>query len=177
MSGNAPGLGRRLAGYLIDWYLSTMLCGGVLVFANSMRTGVAAMDTSLPKGPEGLLLGALACMLGVCYYVLFPLLWKGQTPAKRLLRMRIVTEGEELPKVGTLLLRQLVGGILLEGAILFPSQLLREMVAMLGLDTAAEVLRMAAVALTLISIAVAVFLPGRRMLHDRISGTHVVSIK
>ena len=175
MNENTPGLGRRLGGYLIDWYLSTMLCGGVLVFANSVETGVAAMDSSLPGGGRGLLLGTLACLLGVCYYVLFPLLWKGQTPAKRLLGMRIVSADGRAPGLGALLLRQLVGGILLEGAILFPSQLLREMVAMRGFPAVAEGLRVAAV-ITFLSVSMAVFVPGRRMLHDRIASTRVIAV-
>ena len=37
---------RRLAAYIVDWYLAAVLCGAPLLLVNSMRTGSTAADTS-----------------------------------------------------------------------------------------------------------------------------------
>ena len=166
---------RRLAAYAVDWYLATMVCGAPLLLVNSMRTGVAALDTSLPPGGAGWLWGTAAIALGVLYYWLVPLVWNGQTPGKRLLRLRVVRadNGESVP-AAKLLLRQVVGLLVLEGAVAFPSQLLRELLARAAGESAADVMRIGMVAITIVSVMLGVYTPGNRMLHDRISGTREV---
>ncbi|MDY3617667.1 RDD family protein [Agathobaculum sp.] len=166
---------RRLFAYAVDWYVCTMLCGAPLMLVNSMRTGLAEIDTSLPPGAEGYLWGLIAFAVGAAYYLLFPVFWHGQTPGKRLFRLRIVTDGGKTPGAGALALRQLAGVLLLEGAVAFPSQLLRELLARAAGDGAANLVRIAMVALTVISICLGLYTPGRRMLHDFISGTREVS--
>lgn len=172
MNTSAAGPFRRLAAYAIDWYLVTMLCGAPLVLVNSMRTGLAAMDSSIPPGGAGWLWGGIAILCGLLYYWLIPLLWNGQTPGKRLLHLRIVCrETQRQAGAAALALRQIVGMVLLEGAICFPSQLLRELIArVIGMD-AANLVRIAMVLVTIISIMLGLYTPNRRMLHDRISGT------
>lgn len=163
---------RRLAAYAVDWYLATMVCGAPLLLVNSMRTGVAAFDTSLPPGGAGWLWGAVAIALGILYYWLIPLVWNGQTPGKRLLRLKIVRADDGAAvSSGKLLLRQVVGLLVLEGAVAFPSQLLRELLARVAGEGAADVVRIGMVAITLVSVMLGVYTPRRRMLHDRISGT------
>ena len=130
MKTNAVGPFRRLAAYAVDWYLATMACGAPLLLVNSMRTGSTAIDTSIPDGAAGWLWGTVALLLGMLYYWLIPLLWDGRTPGKRLFRLRIVrAEGAGRVGAGALALRQIVGILLVEGAIAFPSQLLRELIA------------------------------------------------
>lgn len=166
---------RRLAAYVVDWYLATMVCGAPLLLVNSMRTGVAALDTSLPPGSAGWLWGTVAILLGVAYYWLIPLVWNGQTPGKRLLRLKIVrADNGQSVSVGRLLLRQVIGLLLLEGAVAFPSQLLRELLARAAGAGVADAVRIGMVAITIVSVLMGVYTPGRRMLHDRISGTREV---
>lgn len=163
---------RRLAAYVVDWYLATMVCGAPLLLVNAMRTGEQTLDTSLPPDGAGWLWGAVAIALGVLYYWLIPLVWNGQTPAKRLLRLKIVrADNGESASAGKLLLRQAVGLLLLEGAVAFPSQLLRELLARAAGDGVADAVRIGMVAITIASVLLGVYTPGRRMLHDRISGT------
>lgn len=163
---------RRLAAYAVDWYLATMVCGAPLLLVNSMRTGIAALDTSLPPDGAGWLWGAVAILLGVLYYWLVPLLWNGQTPGKRLLRLQIVrADNGESASAGKLFMRQVAGLLLLEGAVAFPSQLLRELLARAAGEGAADAVCIGMVAITIVSVMLGVYTPGRRMLHDRISGT------
>lgn len=106
MKGTGVGPMRRLAAYVVDWYLATMLCGAPLLLVNAMRTGEQTLDTSLPPDAQGWLWGSIAIALGVLYYWLVPLLWHGQTPGKRLTHLRIVTKEGGKPTVGQLLMRQ-----------------------------------------------------------------------
>ena len=172
MKTNAVGPFRRLAAYAVDWYLATMACGAPLLLVNSMRTGSTAIDTSIPDGAAGWLWGPVALLLGVLYYWLIPLLWNGRTPGKRLFRLRIVRAGSAgRVGAGALALRQIVGILLVEGAVAFPSQLLRELIARAAGDSVANALRIAMVAVTIVSIMLGMYTPSRRMLHDRLSGT------
>ncbi|WP_031474801.1 RDD family protein [Agathobaculum desmolans] len=172
MNTSAVGPFRRLAAYAIDWYLATMLCGAPLMLINSMRTGLAAMDSSIPPGRAGWLWGGISILCGLFYYWLIPLLWNGQTPGKRLLHLRIVCRETQQPAgAAALALRQIVGMILLEGAICFPSQLLRELIARAAGEDVANIVRIAMVAVTILSVMLGLYTPNRRMLHDRISGT------
>lgn len=172
MKGTGVSSLRRLAAYVADWYLATMVCGAPLLMVNSMRTGVAALDTSLPPNGAGWFWGAVAILLGILYYWLIPLVWNGQTPGKRLLRLKIVrADNGGAVSTGKLLLRQVVGLLVLEGAVAFPSQLLRELLARAAGEGVADVVRIGMVAITIVSVMLGVYTPSRRMLHDRISGT------
>lgn len=162
---------RRLIAYMVDWYLATMLCGAPLVLVNSMHTGLAAVNSTIPAGAEGWLWGTVAILIGVAYYWLIPLIWHGLTPGKRLLHLRIVSADGGRPAAGALFLRQVAGVVLIEGAIAFPSQLLRELLARAAGDGAANIVRILMVAATVISICLGAYTADRRMLHDRISGT------
>lgn len=172
--GSAAPLLRRLGAYAVDWYLCAMLCGAPLMLVNSMRTGSTAIDTSLPPGVSGWLWGGVALLLGALYYFVLPLVWNGRTPGKRLFRLRIVTRDGGAATAGALALRQLLGVIVLEGAVVFPSQLLRELLARGAGDAPAEAARVVMVGLTVVSIALGVYSRERRMLHDRISGTREI---
>ncbi|MGN1007550.1 MAG: RDD family protein [Butyricicoccus sp.] len=165
---------RRLAAYIVDWYLAAMLCGAPLLLVNSMRTGSTAADTSIPPGASGWLWGIAAILISTAYYWLFPLAWHGQTPGKRLMHLRIVGADGKQPAAGTLFLRQGIGILLIEGAVAFPSQLLRELLARAAGDGAANIVRIAMVAAPLVSIGLGTYTTDRRMLHDRISGTREV---
>ena len=56
----------------------------------------------------------------------------------------------------------------------FPSQLLRELLVRVAGESAADVMRIGMVAITIVSVMLGVYTPGNRMLHDRISGVREV---
>lgn len=175
MNKNAVRPFRRLAAYLIDWYLCTMVCGAPLMLVNSVRSGLSTLDTTLPMGISGFGWGVVAIAIGVSYYALVPMFWNGQTLGKRLLHIRIVTRNGSISSAGAIILRQVVGILLLEGAVTFPSQLFRELVARLLGSQIADILRVGAVAITLISICMGMYGMKKRMLHDWIAGTMEIS--
>lgn len=163
---------RRLIAYIIDWYLATIVCGTPLMLFNSMKSGSTAIDTSIPPGAEGWLWGSFAILLGLLYYWLLPVLFYGATPGKKLMHLRIISRNtKETPSVGALFLRQGVGVLLIEGAIAFPSQLLRELLARITGDRVVSVIQIVMVIITVISITIGVYAPEKRMLHDFIAGT------
>lgn len=163
---------RRLIAYGIDWYLATMLAGIPLLLVNSIENASTAIDTSIPDGTGGILWGTVAILLGLFYYWMIPVLWDGMTPGKKLMHLRIVSvKNGEKPSVGALLLRQGLGVLLIEGAIAFPSTLMREMLARLVGASAVSVLQTVMVVLTLISVSIGIYTPQKRMIHDYLSGT------
>lgn len=88
------------------------------------------------------------------------------------MHLRIISRNtKETPSVGALLLRQGVGVLLIEGAIAFPSQLLRELLARITGDRVVSVIQIVMVIITVISITIGVYTPEKRMLHDFIAGT------
>lgn len=163
---------RRIIAYGIDWYLATMVCGIPLMLVNSMKTGSTAINTSIPDGTKGWLWGTVAILLGLLYYWILPLLWNGTTPGKKLMHLRIVSAADGgQPSATALLLRQGVGVLLIEGAVAFPSQLLRELLARITDDNVTAAVQTVMVVVTLISISIGMYTPRRRMIHDYISGT------
>lgn len=163
---------RRLIAYVIDWYLATIVSGIPLMLVNSMKSGSASINTSIPDGMEGWIWGIISICLGIFYYWLLPMIMNGSTPGKKLMHFRIVSKKTgELPSIGSLFLRQVVGILFLEGAIAFPSQLLRELLTRLISENTVSMLQTAMVIITVISISFGLYSPSRQMIHDIIGNT------
>lgn len=96
------GLGRRTAAFLVDAVLMTMVLASVvaLVYAG----GAAFAD------PVVLFLGVFfwAFMIQVLYFTVFEYYWKGQTPGKRLLGLRVLELNERPPDFITVFTRNTV---------------------------------------------------------------------
>ena len=102
--------------------------------------------------------------------------WKGQTLGKRWLHIKIVGAdgGEATP--GMLARRQLLGIILVEGSLVSASTIWHQLVTILTGVNVVTALMYAGMAVSLVS-AVLTLAGRRRAIHDRISGTVVVSCK
>lgn len=162
---------RRLIAYAVDWYLSAILSGLPLLLANAMRTGLPVPDTSLPPGSSGWWYGGAGTLLGLLYYMLPLLRWEGQTPGKRLLGLRVITLDGDRLSLRQVLIRQAAGLLLLEGVLVFPSQLLRELFARVAGGQAAQILQYAMVGVAIVSVLMGIYSRQRQMLHDRLAGT------
>ena len=85
-------LSRRFFAYLFDWYVGGLATALPIAFF-SMRQyhTVQNQNIMLFSAPYGVIAGVLALMCAVLYYAVIPTWgWKGQTPGKRLLRLKIV---------------------------------------------------------------------------------------
>jgi uncharacterized RDD family membrane protein YckC len=103
---NIAGPARRAVAYFIDLLLRLAI---FLVLALvGVAAGIAGSD-ALTRASSGFLL-LVAFVLEWGYYVFFETLWSGRTPGKRLLSLRVVTEGGHPLSFADSLLRSLLRG-------------------------------------------------------------------
>lgn len=102
------GVGSRVAAALIDYGICLLSYGAILVGLLSLgaRTGIGTAPRSSAWGAAVLYLLLFGILWG--YYVLFEGLADGQTPGKRLLRLRAVRDGGYSVTFGASAVRNLV---------------------------------------------------------------------
>lgn len=96
------GVGSRIAACFIDTLFQSLITLSVIVlfvFFGSVWTGIVQlMGVKIPKWDQAFGLGILAVFLLLStvvysgYFILFETVWNGQTPGKRLLKLRVVQE-------------------------------------------------------------------------------------
>lgn len=173
-SGEPAGMGRRFLAYLIDWYAGALITNIPISIAAGGLTGSMLNQQLADLGSFGLAAGAGAVIMGIVYYVAVPaFLWKGQTPAKRLLGLRIDGLDGKPASLRQLLLRQVVGVMVLEGVLVTASSDWHQMLAIAtGIDFTTY-LMYAGYAVAAISIGMLLLSKDHRCLHDVIGGTRV----
>lgn len=172
------GLSRRFIAYLIDWYIGA-LATAFPVSAVSMKLFGTVQNQNLLSftPPYGLIAGGLGVLCAVLYYVFVPaFVWRGQTVAKRWLKIKIVSADGSEAGVGKIFSRQFLGMIIIEGSLVTASTVWHQMVTILTGADAVKVLMYAGMAVSLVS-AVMVLFKNHRALHDYIGGTIVVMNK
>lgn len=156
--------GRRLGACVIDWYLSAALASIPVVF----------IDLGFERAWEtAIVSGCLAILLCCLYYLVIPLVWRGQTPGKRLMKIWIVgTDGSPVT-FNMLLKREILGVLLIEGSIVASSSYLRELLQ-LCVDVPVWIpLSAISGVVTAISAGMAVWSKDGRMIHDWVGKTVV----
>ena len=146
---NLAGLGRRFFAYLVDWYI------GALVTAFP----VSAVSMKLFETVKNQIL-----------------VWRGHTLGKRWMKIKIADSSGGEASAGQLIIRQLAGIIILEGSLVSASTIWHQLVTILTGVNVVTALMYAGMAVSLVS-AVLTLAGRRRAIHDRISGTVVVSCK
>ena len=118
---------------------------------------------------------AAACMAcALCYFVIVPWkIWPGQTPGKRISRIRVVSIDAKPASLMQLLARQVLGGFVLEGSGYVIARYLREAVVLVTRVDVNYYWEWAGIVLTAISAVLAFALPSRRALHDYLACTRV----
>lgn len=168
-------LTRRFIAYLIDWYIGG-LATALPVSILSMRLFGTVQNQNIMSfgGNAGLLAGVLAFLCGTAYFVLVPaFVWRGQTLAKRWLKLVIVSADGGQVSTGQIFLRQLLGIIVIEGSLVTVSALWHQLASMItGVDFV-TILMYAGLVISGISALMVVF-GGRRALHDHLAKTAVV---
>lgn len=167
---------RRGAAFAFDWYVGALVTSLPIALIGS-SIGKSATDTLITTfpAPWGLWAGAAGLAAGVLYYVLVSCVLRGQTLGKRLFHVRIAraSDGGRVC-VGSVVLRQLVGMMVVEGAVVGTSTVLRNLVEIL-LGASSSIWPLAAsYAITIASVAIFAFRSDHRALHDLIAGTTVV---
>lgn len=172
----------RLYAYAIDWMLGGIVSGlpAVLTFAMLRHDGTmlgTLYDFEALGYPQWLGLGvAAACVTcALCYFVVVPWkVWPGQTPGKRVARLRVVSVDGTPATLAQLLVRQALGGFVLEGSGFVIARYLREAAVLITRVDVNYYWEIAGIVLTVVSAILAFALPARRALHDYLAATRVI---
>lgn len=174
-AGETATFSRRAAAFVFDWYVGALVTSLPIAYvAASLGRDMSDQAIATFPAPLGLWAGIAGIVAGVLYYVAVPLLLGGQTAGKRLLHVRVVAADGDDAGIGAIVVRQLVGIMLVEGAVVGTSTVLREVVSMLTGASLSFPLLVAGFVITLVSIGICGVRHDRRALHDLIAGTKVV---
>lgn len=169
---------RRLIGYGIDWYLTSLLVMAPVALLYGIETGKKAITIdisllSLPYALAAFVIGFLLCMLYLVYYPLK----NGQTIGKKVTSIKIIKMDGKDVDLKTLLLREVIGVILVEGVMYTISTYSHQIIAMSMHMNYSNYLAYGFMAILIVSIVLAFTKPEKRMIHDYIAGTKVIRLK
>ena len=176
---------KRFFAYVIDWFagsLCTMLPMCLLwMFWTQDMDRMANANVLLIAGQvsdaQAYLAGALSILFALFYYVYIP--WRvtpGQTPGKRAMGFAIVKEDGSAVTLRALLIRQIIGIMVVEGALYNVSGIWHSMLS-LALDVnLVTILMYVGLAISVLSGFLVLRVQSRRMLHDYLARTKVTAI-
>lgn len=180
---NAPAASRLYA-YVIDWALGGIVSGFPAVVAYALLTRRTDMFSDLYTFEAlgfpwavGIGVGCLCVVAAWFYFIFIPWkIWPGQTPGKRISRLRVACDDIAASPVSLprLIVRQAIVGFLLEGSGFVVARYIREMAVLITRVDVNYYWEIAGIVITLVSAVMALALPARRALHDYLSGTRVV---
>lgn len=164
---------KRFFAYLFDFFLANVLACIPLVAIQSIVTGSTNVSQALTGMDLSWVYIITACVFVMyfLYYVMIPLkVWPGQTPAKKLLGIKIVMMNNEEVTGTALFLRNVVALTFLEGASFLITYVIQLIVLTAGISYP-QFASYICYFMTMISIMVTFTNYNRRMIHDFIGGT------
>lgn len=170
----------RVIAYIIDWYIATMVSSIPIVLITSMVNHTTVITQELNKLPImwAVITGILAIVFYIGYYVVLELkVYKGQTFGKRIMKLKVVKDDGSDVDLKTILLREGLGVMIIEGYLANSSSYLRQIIQ---LFTDYNIMDMAVYLfgiISAISILMGMASSKRKMIHDHIAKTHIISTK
>ncbi|WP_291290274.1 RDD family protein [Enorma sp.] len=172
---------RRLAAYALDWYLISFVMNLVLVAAAYQVQGIAftgLVPITVFEGSLRLALFAVLVGIDIIYFCVVPrYALGGQTPGKRLFRLRIERAQGGAATLPNYLVRELLGIVVIEGCFSPLSNYLRNVLLLWVPRDAVQVMVWAGIVIGVASVGLMLITRERRMLHDLVGGTRVVVLK
>lgn len=177
---NKTGYIKRIIAYGIDWYLGSVLSSLplILLYMSLYKDAVyIPQQLSIFKGYYQVIAGVLSLSVALVYYVVLPIIWKGQTLGKKLLGLKIVNDNYQEVNVKQLIIRQVIMIFLVEGSIYTCSNMLHQLVNVLTGYNIASIWNKVGLVITILSGILVIILKSKKSLHDIVSHTLVVDIK
>lgn len=165
---------RRLICYLMDFFLANVLCCVPFVLIQGIvnETTDITQDLRVVELPYAYAIVAIAFLLYIFYYVWIPYkIWRGQTPAKRMLGYKIIMQDNSEVTLKALFLRNVVGLVVIEGAMFLTSYILQLICLTIGVEQVPNLVSYAYYFILLLSVLVTMTNASRRMFHDMIAKT------
>lgn len=167
---------RRFLGYIIDWYVGALCTALPIALISQKLTNTMTNQNIIEfQGSYGIIAGILALLFAVFYFVIIPtFIYKGQTIGKRICKMKIVKKSNEDVELKNIFLRQVIGVIVIEGALVTASTIWHQLLTMFTRFNFVTPLMYAGFVITAISVCLLLFKGENRALHDYIGNTKVV---
>lgn len=170
---------KRLIAYFVDWYIISILTILPINLIYSLTFKIKNFDSTisnlpLPQATIAFILGLIFSMF---YLIYFPYKHNGQTLGKKILGLKIIKTNHEILDFKTLLIRNGLGLILIEGTFYSCSIYFWELLNIVSsLSISSTVLSILGL-ISFISMSLCLFSSNHQMLHDMISKTRVVAIQ
>ncbi|WP_308687892.1 RDD family protein [Streptococcus oralis] len=172
------GMTRRVIAYLLDWYLGAMLTAlPIGILSQKLYGNMLHQDLSTLPEPYGIICGGIGMIGGLFYYIVIPLgRCKGQTLGKRITRLKVIKKDGGDVDLKTILLRQLLGSIILEGSLYTVSYIGYQIIQLsTGLQMVTG-LSTISLGIGILSALLATFHKNHQALHDIIARTKVIEV-
>lgn len=168
---------KRAIAYLIDWYVASMLAGIPIVLTYSIFFKELEVTQELSKLPVPYcyFIGIIAILVYLAYFIIVPIkIYPGQTFGKRIMDIKMVKDDGSDVDFITLIKREVIGVMLVEGYIAASSSYLHQMINLLVGYNVMKVFTYVYGIITILSIVVACASPKIKMFHDYIAKTQLV---
>ncbi|MPQ42938.1 RDD family protein [Clostridium tarantellae] len=169
-------LGRRFLSYLIDWYVGA-LCTGLPIAIISQKLTNTILNQNIIEfqQPYGIIAGIVALGFAFFYFVIVPTyIYNGQTLGKKICKIKIVKKSNDNVTLTNMLLRQVIGIIVIEGALVSASAIWHSVVTIVTKINFVTPLMYLGFVVTAISVGILVFNKEHRAIHDYLGNTKVV---
>lgn len=174
--------GKRFFAYVIDWFLGSLVTMLPICFLwmywtkdmNQMPNANVLLIAGNIGYTQAYLAGLLSVVFGLFYYVYVP--WKlfpGQTCGKRAMGFRIKRIDEKRLDLKTLIIRQVIGIVIIEGSLYNLSGVLHSILSLATNVNFVNLLMYVGLAISVLSGFLSLRCESHRMLHDYIGKTMV----
>lgn len=171
---------RRAFAYVLDWYLASVVASIPVLLIYGMESGKTGAPQSLSEMSlsSGITAGILAILFAAIYYVVIPTkVNKGQTLGKRLLSIKVVNNDGSDVNLFTMIKRELLGVMIVEGALVCSGDYFRQIIHMFTSDNIYGLIIKLGFAISIISILIMLVSKEKRMIHDFIGNTKVIEVE
>lgn len=169
-------LWKRMIAYFIDWYMISVLTIFPIQLIDSITYQKINQENTLMNlpVPQAILAFGLGLLLSFLYLIYLPYRYHGMTLGKRLLHIRIIQSNQKPLILKTLLIRNGLGILILEGSLYTSSIYFWELINLISHSHFSSWILNICNIIVISSLAMSLF-PGHRMLHDYLSHTLVVN--
>lgn len=174
---------KRFVAYVIDWFLGSLftmlpMCILWMMWTKDMET-MSRANVLLIAGNVGYmqayLAGGVSVLFALFYYVIVPWrIYPGQTVGKRAMGFKIVKLDESDVDLKTLILRQIIGIIIIEGGLYNVSGILHSLISLALNLNLVQWLLYIGLGISILSAFLALKMSSQRMFHDYLAKTKVI---
>lgn len=170
---------KRLIAYFIDWYIISVITIIPINLVYSIIYQQKNFTSSIAKLPLIPAIGVflIGLLFSLLYLVYFPYKHNGQTIGKKIFSLKIIKNNQKQIDLKTLLMRNGIGLIVIEGAFYSCSIYFWELIDILSSASIATTALSLLSFISFISIMISLFNSKHQMLHDYLSKTYVVAIQ